>query len=305
MVDYIENINNVIKEIENNKIDVLILGDNSIGKSDVLKKYIDKHNDTYYIDSYNRVFNYKNISLDEKTNIPCEDIIKTRIDKENFNLKDSFFNSNIENYYEKYKHKMLEMLEEFLKIKLDISLEEGNQLTGNRLKLTLNDEIYENISSGYQAIIRIFSEIIYAKTNKNIKTIVIDEINEFLSAKNENKILTYLKEKFPDLRFIVTTHSADVIASMTNAKLIILKKNNYEILDVNDYEDITDVRMIFKNLYFKEENKNLVSDAESALRSLYNKQLFGEWNEIDQEKFNEIEEHKLSNTLKIIYNRLK
>ena len=52
----------------------------------------------------------------------------------------------------------------------------------------INNEIVE-LSSGYQALIRIFMEILYFFDTKSKGTIVIDEIDEFLSVKNSGKIL--------------------------------------------------------------------------------------------------------------------
>lgn len=74
----------------------------------------------------------------------------------------------------------------------------------------INNEIVE-LSSGYQALIRIFMEILYFSDTKSKGTIVIDEIDEFLSVKNSGKILGFLKNKFPELNFVVTTHSADLM----------------------------------------------------------------------------------------------
>lgn len=308
-MEYREKIDKIVEEIIKINEDVIIVGDNSSEKSDILKSVIKNlpQSECYYIDSSNRVFEYKN-TLDTGNNLPkTENVLKVRLEEENFNLKDSFGNGgNIERYYSIYKTKFLGLINEFLE--KDIIIEEESGINLEKV-LKVDGEIYEYLSNGYQAIFRIFLELIYAtEINKNIKTIIIDEITEFLSVKNEAKILNFLREKFPNIRFIVTTHSEDIISNTPNTRLVIITENNYEILDGDDFQTNTEIRRVFSNLFFndreeKDEKKKV--EVESLLRKLYNKKLFGEWAIKDEEEIEKLEAFDLTNSQKLLLKNIK
>ena len=112
--------------------------------------------------------------------------------------------------------------------------------------------------------------------------------------------MPYLKNTFPKLRFIITTHSADVIASIDTAELIILKEDNYEILDSSDYEDVTDVRMIFNKLYFSNQKDKEENDLNSLLRKLYSKRIQNQWDDNSERELKNIDINLLSNTQKML-----
>lgn len=303
---YQKNIFKIAEMINKSKRDIIIIGDNSIGKSDVLKKIIEENLETnYIIDSYNRTFNYKNtLETDFKTE--RENITRTRIKKEIFNLQDSFGPSGIiELLYSKYQEELKKMLLEFLGSKIVITTKKVGGLI-SEIELKVNKIKYDNLSSGYQAIIRIFLEVIYALEDSNINTIIIDEINEFLSTKNEAKILPYLKKKFPNIRFIVTTHSADVISSSKDTDIIVMKPENYELLDSNDYETNTDVRSIFEKIYFLENEENIEKEnIDSSLRNILNKYLMGIKDEENITELKKLETQKLSSSQKMMLIQIK
>ena len=157
-MEYREKIDKIVEEIIKINEDVIIVGDNSSGKSDILKSVIKNlpQSECYYIDSSNRVFEYKN-TLDTGNNLPkTENVLKVRLEEENFNLKDSFGNGgNIERYYSIYKTKFLGLINEFLE--KDIIIEEESGINLEKV-LKVDGEIYEYLSNGYQAIFRIFLE---------------------------------------------------------------------------------------------------------------------------------------------------
>lgn len=308
-MEYREKIDRIVEEILKIKEDIIIVGDNSSGKSDILKSIIENlpQSECYYIDSCNRVFEYKNTLNTGDNLLKTEDILKARLEEENFNLKDSFGTiGNIERYYSRYKTEFLSLINEFLE--KDIIIEEENGIKWDKV-LKVDGEIYEYLSNGYQAIFRIFLELIYAtKVNKNIKTIIIDEITEFLSAKNEAKILNFLREKFQNIRFIVTTHSEDIISNTPNTRLVIITEIDYEILDGDDFQTNTEIRRVFSNLFFndkedKDEKKKI--EIESLLRKLYNKKLFGEWTEEDEIEIKKLEALDLTNSQKLLLKNIK
>ena len=69
--------------------------------------------------------------------------------------------------------------------------------------------------------------------------IIIDELDEYLSPKYSAAILEFLKKKFPWGRWVVTTHSCDLVAFTNNCNLIILDNGNFEVVDINDYTSIS------------------------------------------------------------------
>ena len=96
------------------------------------------------------------------------------------------------------------------------------------------------LSNGYQAIIRILLELVYYSDKLKLrdgekKVVIIDELDEFLSPKVCSNLWMFLKKEFPNLSFIVSTHSSDLIVGAEDANIIVLADNNYEILDSNDY----------------------------------------------------------------------
>jgi len=133
--------------------------------------------------------------------------------------------------------------------------------------------------------------------------VVIDEINEFLSAKNEERILPFLTNRFSNMNFIITTHSADVIASSIDFNIIVLSHNDYQCLDGNDFSSVTDVREIFEKVY-NINHDNETHDIEILLRHLLNAKISETWTEVEEEKLKNIYEDALSNSQKLILSQI-
>lgn len=307
-MEYKNNISNIISEIEKSEKDIFLIGDNSSGKSDVLKNLLLKNIATdnyYYIDSYNRTFDWNQVNFDIIKLPNHKEILEARMKPENFNLQDNFGSGFIEILYGTFQTPLKKMLNEFLKINFEIETI-SLSIAGRVIKLKINNQDYESLSNGYQATIRILIEILYATTNPNINIIVIDEINEFLSVKNEANIYAFLKKSFPNIRFIVTTHSADVISNNEGQEIIVIKNNNFEILDGKDYETNTDVRRIFNNLYFNnKESESSNTDVESILRKLYSIKIMKKWTSENDIELSNIKEELLNNAQKIILKRIR
>ncbi|MGL5692466.1 MAG: hypothetical protein ACRCXA_00190, partial [Peptostreptococcaceae bacterium] len=200
-ISYKNMLSQVIDKIHNSKLnhkDTIIIGDNSSGKSEILKSLINASLEKYYfIDAINRTFDSSRIVRYNPNNQTAyENISKYRIKEDIFNIKDSFdiysdgtgyIESIIFNYFEELKV----LIKKFLDVNIDIE-EVKVGVFSSEEKLTINGEI-ETLSSGYQAIIRLFLEIIYVSKRKNEITIVIDEVDEYLSSKNKSKIIKFLK----------------------------------------------------------------------------------------------------------------
>ncbi len=87
---------------------------------------------------------------------------------------------------------------------------------------------FNTMSSGYAAVFDIINDLIMRMENQhnyNLEGIVlIDEIETHLHLDLQKKILPILTELFPNIQFIVTTHSPFILNSLNNAVIYDLEK---------------------------------------------------------------------------------
>lgn len=314
IISYKSMLNQIIDKVHNFKLNhenSIIIGDNSSGKSEILKSLVRLSFEKYYfIDSVNRVFDSsKVIDYKHQHKNGYESISKYRLNDNIFNIQDSFDiygdgTGYIESIFFEYLEDLKILIKKFLEVDIDI-IEVKNGVFSVEQKIIINNNI-ENLSNGYQSIIRLFLEIIHLSKNKeaNDITIVVDEIDEYLSSKNKSKIIPFLKQEFHNFKWIFTTHSSEVIASSEDFNLIILKGNNYDCLDSNDFNTITDVQEIFRNLYNEDidENKN---DTNTTLRRLLSLKISNKWSEQEEKDLSEIENKNLSNSQLLLLHQIK
>lgn len=308
-----ETICNIVNKISIEKLsytDTIVIGDNSSGKSLLLKLFIEQLKDrkaVYFIDAVNRGFDVKKVSKAEKKPEYKKTILETRLQEIYFNLSDSFncygtLTERTEMIYEIYEKEVQDLFYE---------------LTQDRF-LILNDsplgEVdfgngYGLLSSGYQAIIRILLELSYyhdmkiKKESLDHSWVVIDELDEFLSPKYAATILEFLKKKFPWAKWLVTTHSCDLVAYTKNANMVILDNSDYEVLDINDYSSVSEVQIVFGRLF-----RNYMvpeSQIDHTLRRLLNNKMNRAWGEEDEECLQRIEDQKLSASQQIIARQIR
>lgn len=172
----------------------------------------------------------------------------------NYNQRDTFcVSSFIEQIFAKYSSMVYALCKIFLGHELEIvreKLEAGvveSQLIldGNAAKL----------SSGYQAVMRLFTEILYfcdvmSEKNWDHGFVVIDELDEYLSPRYSSMIFNFLQEHFQKLNFLVTTHSSDMVANTRNADLILLHESDYEIYAKGELGNMIDADHVFAKLFF-------------------------------------------------------
>ena len=307
-VNMLSKISDLIKKSRNRNW--IIIGDNSSGKSELLKKIVSECSESiYYIDAVNRYFNITEVNISDTSvnfGITSNEIVEKRISPECYNLKDSFGeNEHIERLYPIYELKLKKLVKEFLNIELSVEREELPSVFGKGdAKVKVNGEQIE-LSNGYQALIRLFSEIIfYTEELKENGIIVIDEVDEFLSQKYSGKILNFLVEKFPNDNFIVSTHSSDLIANSCDCNIVALESSSFSVVDSNDFTSLTEVNMLFnKVLGYTEQPKQ--SDIENTLQRLFDLKITSNWKEEEEIEFNRIEFEKLTPTQKVIYKQIK
>lgn len=286
----------------------IILGDNASGKSElirrIVKEKIDKGERVYFIDSVNRYFDVSKID-DLTSSIEIErNIILKRLTNEYFNTKDSFSmygteTDCIEMFYMRYKNAVQELLKEFNQLTFEVTFPKEKLVR-------YSEEAEGKLSNGIQALVRIFVELVYLQevTDSNQIMVVIDEVDEYLSPSNAGKILSFLIMKFPDMQFVVSTHSADLVCSTKNCNLVIIQKDYYEVTDSNDFESMGEVQFMFEKI-FSESREQKTVRIEEQLRRLINNKMMGAWGKKDEETLQEIEESLLTNAQKILYKRIK
>lgn len=152
---------------------------------------------------------------------------------------------NLEHWFTKVDDFMSEIFEQPIKLKFDrraldykIENEHGEQLDFNHL------------SEGYSAIINIVTEIIMRMEaiehgNFTLPGIVmIDEVETHLHVKLQKKVLSLLTKFFPNVQFIVTTHSPFVLTSIEDAVVYDMETDttigSKEELWQYSYEDIVE-----------------------------------------------------------------
>lgn len=97
------------------------------------------------------------------------------------------------------------------------------------------------LSDGYSAVIDILTELILrmeANGNRNYDQqgiVLIDEIETHLHVALQKKVLPFLCSFFPNIQFIVTTHSPFVLSSIDNAVICDLEKREVISEDLSGY----------------------------------------------------------------------
>lgn len=295
----------------------ILIGDNSSGKSEILRRVIEKKmgEPVYYIDSVNRTFDvgkvelfsekYKDIKLD------FSGVTSTRVSPFNFNLRDTFAAAScIEHLYGKYQKQITNLCQNLLK--KNFIIERENDEVGNPENNVMIDGVVMTLSSGYQALIRIFCEILFfsdcveaQQLEKGI--VVIDEIDEYLSPKYSSEILNFLYNEFSNMYFVVTTHSLDLVETTENATIIVVKDSGYDTYTSEVVKDTVSADEIFTGLFFEDRklHKSDNDEMDDYLRQLLNRKVSGMWDERTQKEFEQINLEELKPHQKLIFKQIK
>ena len=138
----------------------------------------------------------------------------------------------------------------------------------------ITDEIepfnFNNLSDGYSAIISIISELILRMEAHNVKSydlegiVIIDEIETHLHVDLQKKILPFLTEFFPQIQFIVTTHSPFVLSSISNATICDLE-TRIVTTDLSNYSYDALIESYFKADKYSDEVKEKIKEFEKLV----------------------------------------
>ena len=184
-----EQIADIGKKISAQKLnytDSVVVGDNSSGKSLLLKEFVKSvysgGANVYFIDAVNRGFNVKEVPElpDERPDYRTT-ILETRMKEDYFNLKDSFncygtLTETAERIYLLYEERVQKLFYDFT----------GSQfalLPGNPFGEVEFCEGTGLLSSGYQAIVRIslgrlwYNDVVIEESLQQKAWVVIDELD--------------------------------------------------------------------------------------------------------------------------------
>ncbi len=220
---------------------------------------------------------------------------------------------NIDNWFNKFENAMKTILDDnSIKLKFDYKNYDFKILQNNREPYGFNE-----LSSGYSSVLNIISDLIlridknraltcrdYAFDTEGI--VLIDELETHLHIDLQKKILPFLVSFFPNIQFIVTTHSPFVLNSIKNAVIYDLEKNiRLEGLSEYSYEGIVEGYFNVDN--YSDELKNKIfkyrelafrkdlTDDERALRAELRIEIKNASNDLAKElklEFDEIEKQR-------------
>lgn len=155
---------------------------------------------------------------------------------------------NIEAWFKRLEEALRVILDDdSIKLKFDYRNYDFKLVQDNKEPYGLNE-----LSSGYSSIINILSDLIlrmdknrageernYAFDTEGI--VLIDEIETHLHIELQKKILPFLTSFFPNIQFIVSTHSPFVLNSIDDAVIYDLEKNiRVEDLSLYSYDGIVE-----------------------------------------------------------------
>lgn len=104
---------------------------------------------------------------------------------------------------------------------------------------------FQQLSSGYSSILAVYADLITTVqltevTPNEIEGVVfVDEIDAHLHVSLQRKIFSFLDRSFPNVQFIVTTHSPFVVSSVSDAVIYDLSRlEQIDDLSMYSYESI-------------------------------------------------------------------
>lgn len=135
----------------------------------------------------------------------------------------------------------------------------------------------EKLPSGYASILAVYAELIMlSELSKTIRSeikgiMLIDEIDAHLHVTLQKKVFSFFSNSFPNIQFIISTHSPFVVQSVSDA-LIYNLSTNEKLTDVSNYS----YTAIIKGLLRESTNSENLDALLEELRILAEKTDFGE-----------------------------
>lgn len=228
-------------------ISMIELIQNAYSNGEIIFSYFDaKRNSNVTIPTgVEKVTLNERYPIDEK---PAANFLKYLVDlktQQSFAKNEGDFDESnkIELWFEKFENALKDIMDNSnLSLKFDYK----------NYNFTINEEGkipygFNELSDGYSAILDIIMDLIIRMENKASRAydlegiVLIDEIEAHLHISLQKKILPFLTKLFPNVQFIVTTHSPFILNSIENAVIYDLEnKTNVEDLTAYSYEGIVE-----------------------------------------------------------------
>lgn len=154
---------------------------------------------------------------------------------------DTAVEHSIQNWFDRFQTALGELLDD-KELKLEYNYKEYNFLIHQKEKIPFG---FDQLSDGYSSIIRIVSDLILRMeqnwllkgniSNYDIEGIaIIDELETHLHIELQRKILPFLTSFFPNIQFIISTHSPYILTSIPDAVIYDLE-NKVTFTDMTHY----------------------------------------------------------------------
>ncbi|WP_304543827.1 AAA family ATPase [Sulfurimonas microaerophilic] len=301
------------------KNNLIILGENGVGKSTLLELFkiilksrnyllgnlIDKNMDFISFEiEYSDGEKYS-LSLDKNihryhrngTKIVYNliEISEYRISKKP--IRD--FESLLQDYQD--NHNLIDWIVRQLKILLSLPQNYLLYLSHNNVYWYTNnsheDRVYfEHFSSGYTSLITIFYKILksilleeninndydlnFSKLSSTI--VLIDEIELHLHPKFKKEIISTLKKVFPEILFIITTHDPLVLKSIVNDQVLVLNKKadkTYIENNIPSVKNLTTEQILTSPIF----GLSTISDNDENFKIYYDALNNKEWETVEKQ----------------------
>lgn len=173
----------------------------------------------------------------------------------------------------------------------DLRLEYDDE--GLNYKIMYEDRCFglNELSDGYSSLLAILTELILRMEAKGFKSydmqgvVLIDEIETHLHIALQKRVLPFLCDFFPNIQFIVTTHSPFVLSSLENAVICDLQNKVILTEDISgySYESLTD------GYFDTSKYSNLVEKKYQELKTLLQARRARELSNVEVSRLNELE----------------
>lgn len=174
----------------------------------------------------------------------------------------------IDEWFEMFEKSLQDIFEDgSLKLKFDYNNYNFNIIQNEKETFNLN-----TLSDGYSAILSIITDIIIRMENNRTDNydvqgiVLIDEIETHLHVSLQKKILPFLTSFFPNIQFIVTTHSPFILSSISNTVIYDLE-NKILVNDLSAYS----YQGIIEGYFDIDQYSNIIKDKFDRYEELINK----------------------------------
>ena len=266
-----------------NKKNIILVGENSTAKTYLLETWVKQDiTNSWYISTNNR-----NIILDDSV----EEVERLQIlhhknteERCNSEIIDDSFESTLGTkigaifFGYVFNRYFILPLEKYF----------NNNISIMENKLSIGCIKHDKISDGLQAIIRIISEIEFAKA-MGIKNIFIDEIEKGLDHLNSFKLIKFIEREYQDINFIIATHSAEVLMASSRFKIIKILNTDIEVDNKDicfyDSKDYTNIKKINDDFFYIQEINIFEEDEQFVSNCL---EIIMNDNNLNHEKLNKL-----------------